>query len=157
MSHPLYRPRRMRHDEFSRRLMRETSLTASDLIYPVFVHELDGRAPIASMPGVERVSVDLLLKVAEEALERGYVLSFAGNVTFKRNAELRQAAAKAPAGQLLVETDAPYMTPEPYRGQRNEPALIGHTYECIARVRHQTVQALAAEVNDTFDRVYGLG
>ena len=96
------------------------------------------------------------LKVAEEALERGYVLSFAGNVTFKRNAELRQAAAKAPAGQLLVETDAPYMTPEPYRGQRNEPALIGHTYECIARVRHQTVQALAAEVNDTFDRVYGL-
>ena len=96
------------------------------------------------------------LKVAEEALERGYVLSFAGNVTFKRNAELRQAAAKAPAGQLLVETDAPYMTPEPYRGQRNEPALIGHTYECIARVRHQTVQTLAAEVNDTFDRVYGL-
>ena len=70
--------------------------------------------------------------------------------------QLRQAAAKAPAGQLLVETDAPYMTPEPYRGQRNEPALIGHTYECIARVRHQTVQALAAEVNDTFDRVYGL-
>ena len=48
------------------------------------------------------------------------------------------------------------MTPEPYRGQRNEPALIGHTYECIARVRHQTMQALAAEVNDTFDRVYGL-
>ena len=97
------------------------------------------------------------LKVAEEALERGYVLSFAGNVTFKRNAELRRAAAKAPAGQLLVETDAPYMTPEPFRGQRNEPALIGHTYECIARVRHQTVQALAAEVNETFDRVYGLG
>ena len=96
------------------------------------------------------------LKVAEEALERGYVLSFAGNVTFKRNAELRQAAAKAPAGQLLVETDAPYMTPEPYRGQRNEPALIGLTYECIARARHQTVQALVAEVNETFDRVYGL-
>jgi len=71
MAHPDYRPRRMRHDEFSRRLMRENTLTTDDLIYPVFVHELAGRAPIASMPGVERLSIDELLKVAEEALELG--------------------------------------------------------------------------------------
>jgi porphobilinogen synthase len=70
MSHfPHVRPRRMRRDEFSRRLMRETVLTADDLIYPVFVHELNGRAPIASMPGIERVSVDELLRVAEAACE----------------------------------------------------------------------------------------
>ncbi|PTT65913.1 porphobilinogen synthase [Stenotrophomonas sp. HMWF003] len=61
----------MRHDEFSRRLMRENTLTTDDLIYPVFVHELAGRAPVASMPGVERLSIDELLKVAEEALELG--------------------------------------------------------------------------------------
>jgi len=61
----------MRHDEFSRRLMRENTLTTDDLIYPVFVHELSGRAPVASMPGVERLSIDELLKVAEEALELG--------------------------------------------------------------------------------------
>ena len=54
MSYPYTRPRRMRRDEFSRRLMRETVLTADDLIYPVFVHELKGRAAIASMPGIER-------------------------------------------------------------------------------------------------------
>jgi porphobilinogen synthase len=71
MAHPDYRPRRMRHDEFSRRLMRENTLTTDDLIYPVFVHELAGRAPVASMPGVERLSIDELLKVAEEALELG--------------------------------------------------------------------------------------
>ena len=71
-SFPSHRPRRMRRDDFSRRMMRETVLTADDLIYPVFVH--DGsklRTPIASMPGVERLSLDLLLPVAEETLKLG--------------------------------------------------------------------------------------
>ncbi|MBE2211140.1 MAG: porphobilinogen synthase [Xanthomonadaceae bacterium] len=66
MSYPYTRPRRMRRDHFSRRLMRETVLTTNDLIYPVFVHELEGRAPVASMPGIERLSIDELLKVAGE-------------------------------------------------------------------------------------------
>lgn len=59
----------MRRDDFSRRLMRETVLTANDLIYPVFVHEPEGRAPVGSMPGIERVSIDELLRVAEQASE----------------------------------------------------------------------------------------
>lgn len=61
--------RRMRRDDFSRRLMREHVLTANDFIYPVFVHDKTGREPVASMPGVERLSIDELLKVAEQALE----------------------------------------------------------------------------------------
>ena len=61
----------MRHDAFSRRLMREHVLTANDLIYPVFVHEETGRAPVGSMPGVERLSIDELLRVGEQALELG--------------------------------------------------------------------------------------
>lgn len=69
MPYPTHRPRRMRRDEFSRRLMREHVLTTDDLIYPVFVHELAGRAPVASMPGVERLSIEELLKVAEQAAE----------------------------------------------------------------------------------------
>ena len=68
MAFPYSRPRRMRHDDFSRRLMRETRLSTDDLILPVFVHELDGRSPVASMPGVERLSVDELLRVAERAV-----------------------------------------------------------------------------------------
>ena len=68
-SFPYVRPRRMRRDEFSRRLMRETVLSSNDLIYPVFVHELDGRETIPSMPGVDRLSIDELLKVAEQACE----------------------------------------------------------------------------------------
>ena len=61
----------MRRDEFSRRLMREHVLTSNDLIYPVFVHEEPGRAPVGSMPGVERLSIDELLRVGEQALELG--------------------------------------------------------------------------------------
>lgn len=68
---PLTRPRRMRRDDFSRRMMREHRLSADDLIYPVFVHELPGRAPIPSMPGVERLSIDDLLRVGEQMLELG--------------------------------------------------------------------------------------
>jgi len=67
MAYPYSRPRRMRRDDFSRRLMRETRLSADDLILPVFIHELSGRAPVASMPGIERLSIDELLKVAEQA------------------------------------------------------------------------------------------
>ncbi len=70
-SFPDMRKRRMRRDDFSRRLMREHVFTSNDLIYPVFVHELPGRAPVASMPGVERLSIDELLRVAEQALELG--------------------------------------------------------------------------------------
>lgn len=65
------RPRRLRRDDFSRRLVRENRLTADDLILPVFVHELPGREAIGSMPGVERVSIDELLKVAGEAVALG--------------------------------------------------------------------------------------
>ena len=96
------------------------------------------------------------LDVAREAIERGYVLSFAGNVTFKRNEELREAAALAPVGQLLVETDAPYMTPEPYRGAKNEPALIGYTAKVVAQARGMEVADVAREIAETFSRVYGV-
>ena len=70
-SMPRSRMRRMRHDDFSRRLMRENTLTADDFILPVFVHEEKGRLPVPSMPGVERLSIDELLKVAEQALSLG--------------------------------------------------------------------------------------
>ena len=71
MSFPLSRPRRMRASEFSRRLMREHRLDVSDLILPVFVHELDQVTPVASMPGVERLSIDALVRKAEQAMIAG--------------------------------------------------------------------------------------
>ena len=68
MAFPYTRPRRMRRDDFSRRLMREHRLSADDLILPVFIHEAQGRAAVASMPGVERLSIDELLRTAEQAV-----------------------------------------------------------------------------------------
>ena len=68
MAFPHTRPRRMRRDEFSRRLMREHRLSVDDLILPVFVHELSGRKPVASMPGMDRLSIDELLRTAERAV-----------------------------------------------------------------------------------------
>ena len=78
MSYPYSRPRRMRKDEFSRRLMRENVLTANDLIYPVFVLDGENRTEeVASMPGVKRQSIDVLLKTAN--VLAGYLIIF--NVT----------------------------------------------------------------------------
>ena len=69
--YPGIRMRRMRRDDFSRRLMRETRLAADDLILPVFVHELAGTAPVPSMPGVQRLDIEQLLRTAERALALG--------------------------------------------------------------------------------------
>lgn len=129
----------------------------------LMIHNREGDAEmmriLADAPRPEHVILHCFsspLDVAREAIERGYVLSFAGNVTFKRNEELRQAAALAPAGQLLVETDAPYMTPEPFRGAKNEPALIGHTAKVLADARGMEVADVAREIGETFSRVYGV-
>ena len=129
----------------------------------LMIHNREGDAELmrilADAPAPREVMLHCFsspVEVAREAIERGYVLSFAGNVTFKRNEGLREAAKLAPAGQLLIETDAPYMTPEPFRGARNEPALIGHTAKVVAEARDMSVEALAEEVSATFDRVFNL-
>lgn len=129
----------------------------------LMIHNREGDAEIMRIlddaPRPEHVILHCFsspLDVAREAIERGYVLSFAGNVTFKRNEELREAARLAPAGQLLVETDAPYMTPEPFRGARNEPSLIGHTAKVLAEVRNMDVADVARDISETFSRVYGV-
>src|SRR5699024_79468 len=96
------------------------------------------------------------LEVAREAIDRGYVLSFAGNATFKRNDELREAARLAPAEQILVETDAPYMTPEPFRGARNEPGFVGYTARVLAEARGQSPAEFAELAWANANRIFGL-
>jgi TatD DNase family protein len=79
---------------------------------------------------------------AAECIDLGLYISFAGMVTYKKNEELRAAAASIPADRLLVETDSPYLAPQPVRGKQNEPAYLVHTAECLALVRKISMNEL---------------
>ncbi len=91
---------------------------------------------------------------ARLALAAGFHLSFAGNLTYPKADNLRQAAAEAPLDRLLVETDCPFLAPIPYRGQTNEPSLITHTAELLAQLRGLTHVALAALTTQNFQNLF---
>jgi TatD DNase family protein len=98
-------------------------------------------------------STPVLLTVA---LERGYYVSFAGNVTYPKAADLRAAAREVPADRLLAETDAPYLAPQPVRGKRNEPAFVLHTLAALADVRGVEPAELAAQIDANATAVFAL-
>jgi TatD DNase family protein len=83
------------------------------------------------------------------------VLSFAGNVTYKNAADLAQAAAQVPDERLLVETDAPYLSPQAVRKHRNEPAFVARTVAFLAELRGTSVERLGETVERTAERVLG--
>ena len=93
--------------------------------------------------------------MARVCADRGYVMSFAGNVTFKNAADLREAAKVVPADLLLVETDAPYLTPMPYRGRPNAPYLVPLTARCLAEVRGDDLAEMCETISRTGERVFG--
>ena len=94
--------------------------------------------------------------VAKEALDIGMHISFSGNVTFKRNEELREAARHVPLDRLLVETDAPFLAPVPHRGKRNEPAYVRHVAECIAGVKGISMEELSEATTRNAFELFGI-
>jgi len=93
--------------------------------------------------------------MAKQCAEAGYVMSFAGNVTFANAQPLRDAAAAAPAELILAETDAPFLTPVPNRGRPNEPALTADTLRCLAEVKGLDLATLCDTVTATATRTFG--
>jgi TatD DNase family protein len=93
---------------------------------------------------------------ARRSLEAGFHLSFAGNLTYPAAKTIREAAAFAPADRILVETDAPFLAPIPFRGQRNEPALVAHTATALAELRGITADALATQTTANFQALFSL-
>jgi TatD DNase family protein len=93
--------------------------------------------------------------MAKRCAEAGYVMSFAGNVTFSSAQPLRDAAAAAPADLILIETDAPFLTPVPNRGKPNEPALAADTLRLVAEVKGMDVADLCDAVTATAGRIFG--
>jgi TatD DNase family protein len=92
---------------------------------------------------------------ARRCLERGHVLSFAGTLTFGNAGYLREAAALAPLDQLLVETDAPFLTPMPFRGRPNSSRLVPHTVRALAEVTGTDLEQLCDALTATAERVFG--
>lgn len=93
-------------------------------------------------------------KMGEEALALGFYISFSGIVTFKKSTELQDFAKDVPADRILVETDAPYLAPEPYRGKINEPALVVHTARYVASLKNMDEQSLSSCCKENFFRLF---
>ncbi|MEN3791715.1 TatD family hydrolase [Fulvimarina sp. MAC3] len=92
--------------------------------------------------------------LAEAGIELGGYVSFSGILTFKRSDELRAIAADVPMDRLLVETDAPYLAPTPYRGKRNEPGYTRHTAEVLAGVKNISLDEIAKATSDNFFKLF---
>jgi TatD DNase family protein len=93
--------------------------------------------------------------MAKRCVAAGYVLSFAGTLTFKNAQPLREAAAAAPPESLLVETDAPFLTPVPNRGKSNSPVQVVHTLRALAALKQMDVAELCTVIEATGQRVFG--
>ncbi|MEI7759801.1 MAG: TatD family hydrolase [Thermoleophilia bacterium] len=133
---------------------------ASNLGLPVVIHTREADADtadvLASFSGTVILHCFSAPCLLEVAIERGYYLSFAGNVTYPKATTLREAAAAVPADRILAETDSPYLSPEPLRGKRNEPANVLHTLAALAGIRGTEVAVLEAQIDRNASLAFGL-
>ena len=143
--------RRYATPDEQRRLLDAQLAIADELDLPVVIHNREADAetaaalePFAGTVILHCFSSPALLPVA---VERGYYVSFAGNVTYPNAADLREAARAVPADRILVETDSPYLAPQPVRGRPNEPANVAHTLRTLAEVRGEPIEMLAAQTH----------
>jgi len=91
---------------------------------------------------------------AQQAMDMGFLVSFAGNVTFPKAQPIRDVAAKIPADRILIETDAPFLAPVPHRGKRNEPAMVRRVAEQLAEVRGVNYETMAVTTTENFHRFF---
>ena len=96
------------------------------------------------------------LQMARAAIELGFYISFAGNLTFKKADDLRNVARELPLDRLLVETDCPYLTPVPFRGKRNEPARVVETAKFLGELLGKTLSEIALSTNENFQQLFGV-
>lgn len=137
---------------------------ASELGKPIVIHCRDAEARLAAIvreTAIPRAGgvIHCFTGNADTAarfLELGFCISFSGIVTFKNAAAVREAARIVPDDRVMVETDAPYLAPEPYRGKRNEPAFVRRTLEVLAQVRAADVDTLAALTTSNATRLFQL-
>jgi len=148
-------PRPVQRELFERQLE-----IASEAGLPVVIHTRDADTDtadvLAGFPGTVILHCFSAPGVSDVAVERGYYVSFAGNVTYPKAAELREAAAAVPANRILAETDSPYRAPQTLRGKRNEPANVLHTLAVLAEARGEDVELLEQAIDRNASAAFGL-
>jgi TatD DNase family protein len=143
-----------------RRLFAAQLDLAAELDKPVVVHtraaDTDTVAALREHEGDVVLHCFSSSALLAPALEHGWYVSFAGNVTYKNARELRVAASQVPADRILTETDAPYLAPQAHRGRTNEPAYVTFTLAALAEVRNDDPRELEAQVDRNAARVFRL-
>jgi TatD DNase family protein len=150
-----YAPRDRQRELFARQLE-----LAGELGKPVVVHTRaasdETAAALEAFDGTVVLHCFSAPELLPVALERGYYVSFAGNVTYPKAEELRDAARTVPADRLLAETDSPYLSPQPRRGRPNEPANVVHTVAVLAETRGEKAAELAARLDENAQTAFEL-
>ncbi|MEV6906461.1 TatD family hydrolase [Amycolatopsis sp. NPDC051071] len=130
---------------------------------PLMIHDRDAHEDVLRILDEEGAPEQVVFHcfsgdehIARRCIDAGYVLSFAGTVSFRNARGLHEAARIVPAGQYLVETDAPFLTPHPFRGRPNEPYCAAYTVRHLASFRGEAVHEVAESVRMTAERVFRL-
>lgn len=151
-------PRDVQREVFRRQLR-----IARELDLPVVIHSREADDDTATILGEELSGYDRAgvlhcfggsLAMARDAIELGFFISFAGNLTFKKADDLRDVARQLPLERLLIETDCPYLTPMPFRGRRNEPARVVETARCLAEIHGKEPEEIGRVTCESFGRLF---
>jgi TatD DNase family protein len=154
-----YRDRASRQDQ--RRAFEAQLALAARIGLPAVIHTREAEEDTFAILREHAAAVTVVLHCfsapsrLEECVERGYLCSFAGNVTYPKATELRAAARELPEELLLLETDAPFLSPQPVRGKPNEPANVRHTAAAVADLRGISYEQLERAVERNAERVFG--
>jgi TatD DNase family protein len=159
--HYEHSPRDVQVDVFRRQIR-----TARDLKLPVIIHSREANDETIEILREECAGADFpggimhcfggTPEMAKDLLDIGFLISFAGNVTFKKAENLRDAARVVPLERLLIETDCPFLTPVPFRGKRNEPAFVAHTAQFLADLYEIELETLAMRTTRNFVEFFRL-
>lgn len=150
--------------DIQQEMFRQQIRLAGDLRKPIIVHDRDAHGDIMQILREEKASraggvlhcFSGSPEMAKECLKMGFYISIAGPVTFRNANKLLKVAEEVPLDRLLVETDAPYLTPEPFRGKRNESAYVVYVAERIAELRGIPAPELAAATTANAKRLFGI-
>ena len=155
-----FAPRDVQHDVFAAQIR-----LATELDLPVIIHTREATADTLRIlrevgGGTVRGVFHCFTgdrQMAEDVLELGFHLSYAGILTFPKAGDLREAARSTPLDRILSETDSPYLAPVPFRGKRNEPAYVVRVVETLAELHGLTRDDMAARIRSNFDRLLSPG